>query len=96
MGRAVGWLEGEALDALAALLLAAPSRKLPSDVLCSEDAGAAQYCAKAWEAVKAYEDSHPQARPGCVGAGVGIWLRQSLASQALSCPAMSLHGHHGL
>ena len=60
MGRAAGWLEGEALDALAALLLAAPTRKLPSDVLCTEDAGAAQYCAKAWEAVKAYEDSHPQ------------------------------------
>ncbi|KAK9831377.1 hypothetical protein WJX81_007406 [Elliptochloris bilobata] len=57
---AAGWLEGEGLDALAALLLAAPTRKLPSEVLCSEDAGAAQYCAKAWEAVKAYEDSHPQ------------------------------------
>jgi len=48
-----GWLEGEGLDALAALLLAAHARKLPSDVLCGEDAGAAQYCAKAWEAVKA-------------------------------------------
>ncbi len=62
MGGAGGWQEGQSLDDVAALLLAAPTRKLPSEVLCSEDAGAAQYCAKAWEAVKVYEDSHPQVR----------------------------------
>lgn len=47
-----GWLESEELDVLLLPLLAAAQRKLPTEVLCSDETACAQRCAKAFLAVK--------------------------------------------
>ena len=47
-----GWLESEELDVLLLPLLAASQRKLPTEVLCSDETACAQRCAKAFLAVK--------------------------------------------
>lgn len=47
-----GWLESEELDVLLLPLLVAMQRKLPTEVLCSDEAACAQRCAKAFLAVK--------------------------------------------
>lgn len=50
-----GWLESEELDVLLLPLIAASQRKLPTEVLCSDEAACAQRCAKAFLAVKVRE-----------------------------------------
>ena len=47
-----GWLESEELDVLLLPLLVAMQRKLPTEVLCTDEAACAQRCAKAFLAVK--------------------------------------------
>ena len=49
-----GWLESEELDVLLLPLLVAMQRKLPTEVLCTDEAACAQRCAKAFLAVKVH------------------------------------------
>ena len=69
-----GWLESEELDVLLLPLLAAAQRKLPTEVLCSDETACAQRCAKAFLAVKV----HP-----CVSLTVSFISHQSLAKYFL-------------
>ena len=55
MNGSAGWLESEELDVLLLPLIAASQRKLPTEVLCSDEAACAQRCAKAFLAVKVRE-----------------------------------------
>lgn len=52
LGGSTGWIESEEVDALVAPLATAAQRKLPTDLLCSDEAACAQRCAKAFLAVK--------------------------------------------
>ena len=52
MNGSAGWLESEELNVLLLPLLAAAQRKLPTEVLCSDETACAQRCAKAFLAVK--------------------------------------------
>ncbi len=52
MGGSTGWIESEEVDALVAPLATAAQRKLPTELLCSDEAACAQRCAKAFLAVK--------------------------------------------
>lgn len=51
-GSSTHWMESEEMEALVAPLLTAAQRKLPTDLLCSDEAACAQRCAKAFLAVK--------------------------------------------
>lgn len=62
-GSSTGWMESEEADALIAPLAAAAQRKLPTDLLCSDEAACAQRCAKAFLAVKV--SASCCARPTC-------------------------------
>lgn len=52
LGGSTGWIESEEVDALVAPLATAAQRKLPTELLCSDEAACAQRCAKAFLAVK--------------------------------------------
>jgi hypothetical protein len=51
-GSSTHWMESEEMEAIVAPLLTAAQRKLPTDLLISDETACAQRCAKAFLAVK--------------------------------------------
>ena len=78
-----GWLESEELDVLLLPLLVAMQRKLPTEVLCTDEAACAQRCAKAFLAVKV-SIQHSSAAQPLLSVRSQPWHRASASGQGLS------------
>ena len=70
MNGSAGWLESEELDVLLLPLLVAMQRKLPTEVLCTDEAACAQRCAKAFLAVKV-SPTQQSCAPSCCDRNAG-------------------------
>ncbi|CAL5229689.1 g13058 [Coccomyxa viridis] len=86
-----GWLESEELDVLLLPLLAASQRKLPTEVLCSDETACAQRCAKAFLAVKEFEDSHPLSGKSTADEDGGVRRRDAVGRLVSLGRSLGLH-----
>ncbi|CAL8469671.1 g9212 [Coccomyxa elongata] len=91
LGGSTGWIESEEVDALVAPLATAAQRKLPTDLLCSDEAACAQRCAKAFLAVKEFEESHPLGGKPVVEEDGGAKRREAVGRLVALGRALGLH-----